>query len=166
MEEYFDENLSGRVFENVESYLEYRRSLRKPLEELEFIWCLIGNIIDENYSVKDKVLRHGTKHFSPGTKVYCFPSLWGDGYENIQVIGRHRKSRKSILMVIPSKFVTNWRIQKVYDPKIKKLMHENYGWSDSENDKIRITKMLEWLPEMTLKFEIEEEDEKDLLANG
>lgn len=37
-------------------------------EELPFIWCLVGNIVSEN---------KGTKHFTPNTKVFCFPAQWG-----------------------------------------------------------------------------------------
>ena len=46
-----------------------------------------GREYGENHEVK-----LGTKHFSPGTKVYCAPGHWGDGGENIVVIGKHRGS--------------------------------------------------------------------------
>jgi len=53
--------------------------------------CLVGNIIKQ------------LKHFSLGTKVYCLPSIWGDGYERIVVIGRHTGSKRLITIIISSK---------------------------------------------------------------
>jgi HSP90 family molecular chaperone len=67
------------------------RSLRhKKNKDSDVHWCLIGNIIQErSYGEKEDEIRAGTKHFSPGTKVYCLPAQWGDGYDQILVIGRH-----------------------------------------------------------------------------
>lgn len=50
----------------------------------QFIWCLAGNIIACYYSEKDGEIKYGTRHFGPGTKVYCLPPQWGDGYEHIR----------------------------------------------------------------------------------
>jgi hypothetical protein len=58
----------------------------KFIEHTPFIWCLIGNIIDEPYAVIDKEIQYVTKHFSPNTKVHCFPTHSGDDYENIKVM--------------------------------------------------------------------------------
>ena len=118
-----------------------------------FIWCLVGNIINEHYAGTDKVLVHGTKHFSPNTKVYCFPAQWGDGYEKIKVIGRHRKSSKNVCIVIPASMVTNWRLQKVFSPYILHVMRSQSGWTNSETDKDTILAMLHWLPDRTLKID-------------
>ena len=80
-------------------------------------WCLIGNIIEESPCGEGgSETRQGTKHFSPGTKVYCMPAQWGDGYDRITVIGRHRKSKRFVIMVISSTWVTNWRAKVVYHP--------------------------------------------------
>jgi hypothetical protein len=112
----------------------------------EFIWCLIGNIVDEHISGNDQEIKHGTKHFSANTKVYCFPILWGDGYEKIKVIGRHRKSKRYICIVMPSKFITNWRLQKVYSPSVLREMRSQNGWTNGEKDKETIVEMLKGLP--------------------
>jgi hypothetical protein len=87
-EEYIDpDKLSERV-----SFLQKQFHQTKALADIKFIYCLVGNIIEERFDqVLDKIVK-GTKHFSAGTKVYCYPPVWGDGYENIKVIGRHRKS--------------------------------------------------------------------------
>jgi hypothetical protein len=80
-------------------------------------WCLVGNIVNEHPAGEGgQEWRRGTKHFAPGAKVYCLPAQWGDGYESIVVIGRHRGSRAWVTMVIEAAWVTNWRAQVVYAP--------------------------------------------------
>jgi len=116
-----------------------------------FIWCLVGNIVVKQHTGEDGKIRYGTKHFSPKTKVYCFPIQWGDGYESIRVIGRHRKSKRSICIVMPSKLITNWRLQKVYNPHIIKTMRSKHGWTDRDDHRDTILQMLKWLPERTIK---------------
>jgi hypothetical protein len=97
----------------------------------------VGNIVDDIEFGENKELHKGNKQFRPGAKVYCFPVLWGDGYDSIKVIGLPRKSKKMITIIIPSKHVTNWRKQKIYNPFVIKTMSENNGWKnepDSQRD--------------------------------
>ena len=79
---------------------------------------------------EDKEIRKGTKHFSAGTKVYCYPPLWGDGYEKVKIIGRHRGSRDLVEMIMPSKWLTNWRVKMVYSPFVLSRMKDH--WDDSK----------------------------------
>ena len=82
-------------------------------------WCLIGNIVKEHSAGPggaDQV--EGTKHFKPGAKVHCLAPQWGDGYEKIKVVGRHRKSNRYVTMVIRSSWVTNWRAKVIYSPTV------------------------------------------------
>jgi hypothetical protein len=78
-------------------------------------WFLVGNI------------RHNTKHFSTGTKVYCFPAMWGDGYENIKVIGKHKGGR-FITIIIGSKHIHNWRAKLVHKPGVLKRLDYDDPW--------------------------------------
>ena len=117
----------------------------------DFIWCLVGNIVEKHYYGEDKQIRIGTKQFSPNTKVFCYPILWGDGYEDIKVIGRPRKSNKFITIVMKAKYIKNWRLQKVYHPFIVKKMKETDGWDNSERSRNDINAMLKWLPERTVE---------------
>ncbi len=81
------------------------------------VWWVVANVVDERpYGEGGRETRRGTKHFSPGTKVYCFPPLWGDGYEKVQVVGRHRGSRRYVTMIVASRWLTSWRVQLVYSP--------------------------------------------------
>jgi hypothetical protein len=85
-------------------------------------WSLIGNIVEQPESGTE--VRRGTKHFSPGTKIYAFPAQWGDGYERIIVVGRHRGSRQFVTMVIKSDWVTNWRAKVVHNPEVLRRLKE------------------------------------------
>lgn len=111
-------------------------------DQTKFIWCLVGNVIDEHSGEAGHEMKRGTKHFSPNTKVYCFPIQWGDGYKNIKVIGRHRKTSRNVCIVIPSKSISNWRIRKIYHPHIISIMQSQNGWTNSETDKEKILQML------------------------
>jgi hypothetical protein len=133
--------------------LQEKYNCQKPIDNTKFIWCLIGNIINEHNYGTEKEVKHGTKHFSPNTKVYCFPTLWGDGYEKIKVIGRHRKTNKNVCIITPSKLIKNWRLQKVYRPYVLKVMHSQNGWTNSDNDKETILEMIKWLQERKMKID-------------
>ena len=80
--------------------------------EREFEYCLVVNIVEKRYFGETKEIRHGTKHFSGGTKVYIFPEFGGCGHENIRVIGLPRKRYKAINVIIPTKLITNVRVKK------------------------------------------------------
>jgi hypothetical protein len=91
-------------------------------------WCLVGNIIDPS-DQDQQPLPQGTKHFSGGTKVYCLPAQWGDGYDRIKVIGRHRGSRQFVTMIISADRVVNWRAKVVYDPEVlRRLAQIQPNW--------------------------------------
>lgn len=130
------------------------------ISRLPFIWCLVGNIVKERYFGEGKKqIKQGTKKFRPNAKVYCFPAQWGDGYEEIKVIGRSRNRRNYSIVITSSKYITNWRIQKVFDPFIVKTMIDNDGWDNSEISRNTIYKMLEWLPHRTMKIHADQEKE-------
>ena len=91
-------------------------------------WCLVGNIVEERPSGVGGVdIRKGTKHFSPGTKVYAFPAQWGDGYEKVIVVGRHRGSKDFVTMAIKTDWVTNWRAKVVYNPEVLRRLQDGVG---------------------------------------
>ena len=98
------------------------------------IWCVVGNIADEIPFGEEGQLRQGTKHFSPGTKIYCYPPLW-DTWKGIKVIGRHRGSRQFVTMVINLKWLVNYRPRLVYHPHIRAEM-SGY-WDGTEESKRR-----------------------------
>ena len=80
-----------------------------------------------------------------GTKVYIAPVQWGDGFERIIVIGKARGGRNYIEVVMQSKYIENFRMQKVYKATIvKRMLNSEYlWWSDSEDDREIIIDYLE-----------------------
>ena len=93
----------------------------------EHSWCLVGNIVDENVKGVSKEIVRGTKQFSPGTKVYCLPPQWGDGYESVVAIGRSRGSKRWITVVQRVSKITNWRAKPVYHPEVLRRLKEGWG---------------------------------------
>jgi len=87
--------------------------------QVEPIWCLVGNIVRERaYGPGGLETRHGTKALAPNAKVYCYPPLWGDGYQHVKVVGLARKSRALITIVVRGALITNRRAKLVYTPAI------------------------------------------------
>src|SRR5687768_6056376 len=81
-------------------------------------WCLVGNIVDEHDFGEGGETRNGSKHFTPGTKVYCLPPQWGDGYEKAVVVGICRRTRRWITVVVPTALIRNWRSKVDYSPTV------------------------------------------------
>jgi hypothetical protein len=105
------------------------------------IWCVVANVVDEHPVGESREIRRGTTHFSPGAKVYCYPPLWGDGYEKVKVIGHHRGSNKLVTLVMPSKWLENWRVKMVYSPLVIEKMQNH--WDDSEESLQLATRLVE-----------------------
>jgi hypothetical protein len=107
------------------------------------IWCVVANVVHEHRVGESREIRRGTKHFSPGAKVYCYPPLWGDGYENIKVIGHHRGSHKLVTMVMPSQWLEKWRVKMVYSPQIIQRMRDH--WDGSKRSEEAASRIVEGL---------------------
>lgn len=104
-------------------------------------WCLVGNIKDKRqYGPSGLEERVGTKHYSAGTKVFCLPVQWGDGYEKIVVVARHRGSKKFSKMIVRSDWITNWRAKIVYSPEVIRLLTQDEfrNWASEEEVKQHI----------------------------
>src|ERR1700733_4342297 len=99
-----------------------------------FIWCCVANITREPHTEGSDELQLGTKRFSPGTKIYCFPQQWGDGLERIQVLGKGRKTSRLIDVVVSSKYLVNARVLKVFQPHVIRMMNGYCDNSDTAKD--------------------------------
>ena len=104
------------------------------------LWCVVANVVNEHPVGENKEIKRGTKHFPAGAKVYCFPALWGDGYEQIKVVGHHRGSHKLITLVMPSNLLENWRVKMVYSPQVIERLQEY--WDDSVESKEMATNIV------------------------
>jgi hypothetical protein len=125
----YEECIKLQDFDERITFLQEHFHQAKSLDQIEYVHCLIGNI------------KADMKHFSCRVKVYCYPPTWGDGYEKIKVIGRHRGSSRLVTMVIRSSCVINWRYKKVFDRFVIKEMTNNFGWTDKECDMIKVTQL-------------------------
>jgi hypothetical protein len=92
-------------------------------------WCVVANVKPE---ARGRATAAGTRHFAAGAKIWCLPPAWGDGYEHIRVIGRHRGSHRHISIIMASRYLTNWRAKVAYHPEVIRLLHEHGSWGSQE----------------------------------
>lgn len=140
-----------------EFYEKYKTAVAESYEDYkknghEWCWCLVGNIVEQHEYGEEHEIKKGTQQFSPGAKVYLAPAQWGDGYEYIVVIGLPRHGGKYIEIVIRSKYVENYRMQKVFKPAVLERMcnSQYFWWGDTDKDRNEIIQYLESrVPEKT-----------------
>ena len=114
---------------------------------LQWRWCLVGNIVKSHKYGEEHEIRTGTKQFMPGAKIYLAPIQWGDGYEKVVVIGKPRHRHGLIEIVMHRKYITGYRLQKVFRPAVLDRMEksEYSWWSDTDADRDKIIDILNWL---------------------
>lgn len=115
-------------------------------------WCLVANVVAERRTGPGGgTVRRGTKHFAPSAKVYCLPPLWDSyhkvrGVDHILVVGRHRRSHRYMALVMPTEWLTNWRVQLVYSPTVIQCMvhavRERRIWLDPTDDDLCAMKVM------------------------
>lgn len=117
----------------------------KEKERLEWRWCLVGNIVDNRIYGENHEIKNGTKNFSAGTKVYIAPNQWGDGGEQIVVLGKPKNKKGFIECVIRSDYIYNYRLKKIYSPLLIKRMNDSKHswWGNDEEWKKCIEKIAE-----------------------
>lgn len=105
----------------------FKRTPDSPaIVEGEYLWCIVGNIVETHYSKESDEIKKGSKHFRPGAKVYCIPEFPGCKYESMRVIGKPRKQKAMIDIIIRTKLITNFRLQKVYSPSLFDKISEQH----------------------------------------
>lgn len=117
-----------------------------PEDDVEWRWCIVGNIIGAHRYGVEKEIRHGTKHFAPGAKVYCL--IAHNDPDRLVVLGTPRHGSKHIEVIIPRSMVENLRLQKCYKPGILSVMKERHWcwWGNTDTDKedaLRILRILD-----------------------
>jgi hypothetical protein len=107
----------------------------------QFVWCLVANVTRELHPEGENgEFRLGLKHFAPGAKLYCFPQQWGDGGEKLRVLGRHRKGGPKLIdIIISTKWLTDWRVQRVFHPHVVQTL--GAVWDDTDDSRDRALKM-------------------------
>lgn len=132
--------------------------IKKVPQIPEWVWCLTAEVRDENKIGEDKRIVHGTRHFSPGTKVFLHPPNWD---ERVPAIGIPRYIDKYIRVVMDVRKLEHFALEKVSDPEIVTAL-QNPGniwafthmaptsvgrgyWDQSEESKQRIQEDIDWL---------------------
>ena len=74
-------------------------------ENRPLAWCVVANVDVSTNGTRGSMpatARSGTRYFSAGTKVWVLPPQWGDGGEDLFVVGRHRGQPGGLVrMVLP-----------------------------------------------------------------
>ena len=169
--EFYSEKTEFTISEYEEYRKEYEKTLARSLDEYrerghEWCWGLVGNIKQEREYGEEHEIRKGTKRFSGGAKVYIAPVQWGDGGENVVVIGVPRYSKGNIEIVTRSKYIENYRMKRVYKPEVINLMcaSKHHWWNDTDHDRTEIIKYLEYLNPDEAKKEHEKMNSEGLLS--
>lgn len=88
-------------------------------------FCVVANVAEETARSEGGLeLGRGAKHFPPGAKVWVLPPQWGDGGDQLIVVGYHRGTRGRGLarMVISRLHLTGFRVQGVYSPAVLRAL--------------------------------------------
>ncbi|WP_314231851.1 DUF3781 domain-containing protein [Solobacterium moorei] len=109
--------------------------VENKIENYAWRWCLVGNIVDKRFYGEEHEIKSGIKLFSPSTKVYIAPHQWGDGGDNLVVLGKPRHKKGLIECIIKSEHICNWRLQKIYPSKVLNRMNcSKYHWWGNDDD--------------------------------
>jgi hypothetical protein len=104
---------------------------------IEPIWCVVANVVTERtFGPGGADVRSGTKHFRPGARLYIIDAYSGT-CENVIGIGHHRGSNRYCRMVVPVRFLENFRVKLAYSPEVIRLANEHFAtrptaWSERE----------------------------------
>lgn len=120
-------------------------------DDQNFLLCLVGNVVPCHYYGEEKKIVRGTNLFLANAKVYVYPHIRDNRLSRTQVIGMSRTKKRLVLVRMPVRLITNWRIQKVYNKKIIALMSDDWRWDLSAMGTDRIQNFVKWIEEMTVK---------------
>lgn len=155
MAEEFSEDFGEHFSSN--RFLSAAEEVKAALDQgaTQWRWGLVGNIVQTHeYGEEHKILV-GSKQFGPGAKVYIAPAQWGDGFENVCVIGKPRHRRGLIELVMPLRLIENLRLKRVFQPAALERMEKSQyrWWSDSEEDRMTILKLAASIHDCGLTFD-------------
>ena len=102
----------------------------------------------------------GTKHFSPGTKIYI-GSEWHGGWDDwtFVIMGKPRRQRRLIQIYMTHDKLCGFRLKKVYNKRVIERMtkfdrgmlrlsvspNDHAGWDNTDESKEEIKKWIELL---------------------
>lgn len=94
--------------------------------------CVVANVAREtSHGDGGLEIRAGLRHFAPGAKVWIAPLRWDGGSPSVPVVGRHRgNSRRYSAMVIPRRFLENFRVRAVYSSALLSALGGGPLWGE------------------------------------
>jgi len=98
-------------------------------------WCVVANVAEQtSHGQEEAELRRGLKHFAAGAKLWVLPPQWGDGGDNVFVVGRHRgrgRGGRLVRMVVERRHLLNYRVRGIYSETVyRELMKPWAPWGD------------------------------------
>lgn len=114
---------------------------KQDQKQAEPAWCVAANVVHQDPLEKQ---HKGTKYFAPGAKIYCVSLHLNGDRTRVQVVGRHRKSKRHIEVWMKPSHLANWRVELVYSPAVVSRLN---GWDGSTKSKKRAEEIVKgWLP--------------------
>src|SRR5215203_3339373 len=90
------------------------------------MWCVVANVRPEAWG---NATSPGTKHFRAGAIVWITRLRW----DRLDVIGRHRVSKRFITVIEETARLTNWRVKEAFHPTLLALLRrEDHTWTQAE----------------------------------
>ena len=135
------------------SWARERRKAPKP-EKPDWLWCLVANVRDSSRleGAPPRKRRGGCKHFAPGTRVYVYDIMWGDGGERRLVLGKKKGTHQLVRKVVDADILTNFRLKRVYSPTVIDWMQgdkcsfegRHPGWGNTDKDRNEILETIRY----------------------
>ena len=96
------------------------------------LWCVAASVANTGL---------GTRHFAPGSNVYCYPLATDHGI--IKVVGIHRVTHRYLTVFVSADQLTDWQVEQIDQPLlIKELASE---WDDTDDSRIRAEQLAQRL---------------------
>jgi hypothetical protein len=87
-------------------------------------WAVVANVVGDRLHGVEGEVRRGTKHFSPGTKVYLVSAYWGMGAERVTVLGLARRPKRWITVDVEVRVLEHWRAKVIYEPAVLRRLSD------------------------------------------
>jgi hypothetical protein len=121
----------------------FNRNKNGDDDNQEFEWCIVGNIVDKHFWGENEEIRKGNKQFRHGAKVYCMPEFGGMAHESIRVLGKPKNQKRIINIILRTRLIKNFRIQKVYNPKIQTEIGNHSFYCNNKYSKTELKNLKE-----------------------
>jgi hypothetical protein len=97
---------------------EWTTGLAEEPEPMGPCLSLVANVVDHRPRDPEGRPVRGLGLYTGGTKVYVLGWFNGDGGERLKVLGRGRGGRALVQGIVARKWLTNWRVKAVYNPRV------------------------------------------------